>query len=175
MRSMPSTEYALLGALISGPKHGYEILQLLDNALNGAWRVSTSQLYTLLRRLEKQGLLRSSKRIQDTRPTKRIFALTPAARDLFFEWLNKPVEHVRDLRIEFLAKLFFFDRLSLQGGDVLIEAQIQSLKQFKKQITIRRKKETDPFRKLVLDFKTATVESWLGWLTHQAKPFIRKG
>lgn len=174
MKAKPSTEYALLGALMSGPKHGYEIMQFLDTALGSTWHVGTSQLYALLKRLEGDNFLRSSVETQDTRPSKRIFYLTPAGRKAFLEWLHSPTEHVRDLRIEFSAKLFFFNRLSLKGGSELIEAQIQILKQIKKKITLRQKKASDPFKKLVFGFKMATIEAWLQWLIKQAAPFIRE-
>jgi len=48
VKTKPSTEYALLGALMAGPKHGYEIMQFLSTALGSTWHIGTSQLYALL-------------------------------------------------------------------------------------------------------------------------------
>ncbi len=175
MKTKPSTEYALLGALMSGPKHGYEIMQFLSTAFGSTWHVGTSQLYTLLKRLEGDNLLVSSVETQDTRPSKRIFSLNAEGKKLFLDWLHSPTEHVRDLRIEFLAKLFFFHRLSLRGGRELISTQIQGLEQIRERIKQRQKKEKDPFNRLVFGFKIATVEAWLEWLVKQAKPFIENG
>ena len=173
MKTKPSTEYALLGALMTGPKHGYEIMQFLETAIGSTWYVGTSQLYLLLKKLEQDGLLGSSMETQDTRPPKRIFSLNPAGKKSFLDWLHSPTKHVRDLRIEFLAKLFFFDRLSLKGGAQLIKAQTQVLEQIRERIKQREEKEKDPFNRLVFGFKIATVEAWLGWLVKQAKPFIQ--
>ena len=50
-----ATEYVILGALMSGARHGYEIMQFLGSALDATWRLSTSQLYVLLKRLEEEG------------------------------------------------------------------------------------------------------------------------
>jgi len=174
MKTKPSTEYALLGALMSGPKHGYEIMQFLESALGSTWHVGTSQLYALLKRLEGDNLLVSSVETQDTRPTKRVFSLTPTGKKVFLDWLKSPTEHVRDLRIEFLAKLFFFDHLYLKRGSELIRAQVQVLGQMKERIQQRQKNEKDAFNKLVFESKMATVETWLQWLIKQAKPFIGK-
>ena len=174
MKTKPSTEYALLGALMTGPKHGYEIMQFLGTALGSIWHIGTSQLYALLRRLEGENLLCSSLETQDTRPSKRIFSLTAEGKELFLAWLQTPTEHVRELRIEFLAKLFFLDRLSLKGGIQLIKAQTQLLEQIRKRIKQREEKEKDPFNRLVFGFKMATVEAWLQWLVKQAKPFINE-
>ena len=174
MKTKPSTEYVLLGTLFSGHKHGYEIMQFLESALESTWRVSTSQLYVLLKRLEREGLLQSSLEAQETRPSKRVFSLTPAGRNVFLEWLRSPTEHVRDLRIEFLAKLFFFHRFSLKGGNDLVSAQVKALKEIRERIQKRQEKENDPFNKLVLGMKVMTAETWLQWLRKQATEFMRE-
>jgi DNA-binding PadR family transcriptional regulator len=172
MKSRPSAEYAVLGTLMPGPKHGYEILQFLNSALESTWQVSPSQLYMLLKRLEQHGMLQSNIKTQETRPSKRVFSLTPTGEKIFLSWLHNPSRHVRDLRIEFLARLFFFHRLSLEGADDLIEAQVQVLKRIMDKIRKREKTERDPYKKLVLSSKIATIDSWLQWLLEQAQPFF---
>jgi DNA-binding PadR family transcriptional regulator len=174
MKNRLRTEYVLLGTLFQGPKHGYEIMLFLDTALQSTWQVSSSQLYVLLKKLESQGLLKCSLKAQKTRPAKRVFSLTPAGKKGFLEWLRSPVEHVRDLRIEFIAKLFFFHRHSLKGGEDLIKIQIELLEGLKKKIKRKRAKEGDPFKKLVFEIKIITIEAWLQWLRKQATPFIGK-
>ena len=174
MKTTPSTKYAILGALMPGPKHGYEILQFLVSRLEPTWHISSSQLYLLLRKLEAERLLHSNVETQASRPSKRVFLLTPAGRKAFLEWIRSPTEHVRDLRIEFLARLFFFNWLSLNGGDNLIEAQIKVLKQIGEKISQKQSREKDPYNKLVLGFKIATLEAWIKWLIKQASPFINE-
>ena len=174
MKNRLRTEYVLLGALFQGPKHGYEIMHFLDTSLQSAWKVSSSQLYVLLKRLESQGLLKCSLKAQKTRPAKRVFSLTPFGRKGFLDWLRSPVEHVRHLRIEFIAKLFFFYRFSVKGGEDLIKIQIDLLEGLKKKIKKGRDKEDDPFKKLVFEIKIVTIEGWLQWLRKQAAPFIGK-
>ena len=174
MKNRLRTEYVLLGALYQGPKHGYEIMHFLDSALQSTWQVSSSQLYVLLKRLENQGLLKCSLKAQKTRPAKRVFSLTPEGKKGFLDWLQSPVEHVRDLRVEFIAKLFFFHCHSLQGGEDLIEIQIGLLEGRKEEFKKGRDKENDPFKKLVFGIKVMTIETWLQWLKKQATPFLRK-
>lgn len=174
MKTKLSTEYVLLGTLFSGQKHGYEIMQFLESALESTWRVSTSQLYVLLKRLEGEGLLQSNVETQETRPSKRVFCLTRAGKNAFLEWLRSPTERARDLRIEFLAKLFFFHRLSLKGGNELVNTQVKALEEIKGRIQKRQEGENDPFNKLVLGIKVMTVESWLQWLRTEATQFMRE-
>jgi DNA-binding PadR family transcriptional regulator len=169
-----ATEFVVLGALMSGARHGYEIMQFLGSALEATWRVSTSQLYVLLKRLEEEGCLESSPESQGTRPPKRVFNLTDQGREIFLEWLSAPVEHVRDFRMEFLCKLFFFDSLSLAGAHDLVEAQIRVLKQRLHRLHSRSGQDDGRFMRLVYSFKTRNVECLLSWLWQDARPFAWK-
>ncbi|MFO7984721.1 MAG: helix-turn-helix transcriptional regulator [Desulfatiglandaceae bacterium] len=172
MKDKPATEYALLGVLMSGPKHGYEILHSLETGVGPAWSVSTSQLYVLLKRLEKEGLVTSTLQTQDARPSKRVFSLLPAAEEKFLSWLKRPTDHVRDLRIEFLAKLFFFRNLGLQGGKALVEAQIGLLEQVKEGFRAKKRAEKDDYNRLVYGFRISTLTGWLNWLKEDAISFV---
>jgi len=127
VRLRTPTDYIILGTLFPGEKHGYEIMRFMESALDGALRVGTSQLYILLKRMQQEGLLESRAETQYARPSKRIFHVTELGRKTFLSWLETPVKHVRDLRIEFLCKLFFFRQLSMQGAVKLVSAQIKVL------------------------------------------------
>ena len=172
MKTGTSTEYVLLGALMSGPKHGYEMMQFLEAGLEPTWRVGTSQLYALLKRLEQKGHLQSNLETQDTRPSRRIFTLTETGKKTFLDWLKTPTIHVRHFRLEFISKLFFFHNLSLKGGSDLVEAQIQVLRKQQERIRKQEQAEKDRFRTLVYGFKLLTVEGYLKWLSKQAKTFV---
>ncbi len=155
-----------------GAKHGYEMLQFLEDFLGATWYISTSQLYTLLKRLERQGLVTSTVKAQESRPSKRVFFLTKKGKETFQNWLSTPSNHVRDLRVEFLAKIFFIKKLSMPGGVELLERQIEVLRKNRKKMVSKEKEEEDPYRKLVFGFKRVTIDAWLEWLKTQAKDFI---
>ena len=174
MKTTLSTKYAILGALMPGQKHGYEILRFLDSHLDPTWHISSSQLYLLLGKLEEERLLRSNVEIQENRPSKRVFFLTPAGRKEFLGWIHSPTAHVRDLRIEFFARLFFFNYLSLEEGNELIKAQIEILEQIGRKIKQKQRDEKGSFNKLVLGFKIGTVDARIEWLVKEARPFINE-
>jgi DNA-binding PadR family transcriptional regulator len=159
---------------MSGEAHGYEILHFLETALGSAFRVATSQLYVLLKRLEMDGLLAPSVELQDSLPSKRIFSLTPAGRKVFLEWVQSPVEHVRDLRMEFLAKIYFFHSLSLKGGEELIRAQVRALEKVKERIVRKQTEEKGSFNRLLFGLRVATIDLWIQWITDEAAPFMKK-
>jgi PadR family transcriptional regulator, regulatory protein AphA len=166
-----ATEYVVLGALMSGARHGYEIMQFLGSALEATWRVSTSQLYVLLKRLEEEGCLESFSESEGARPPKRVFNLTAQGRKAFLEWLSEPVEHVRNFRMEFLCKMYFFDYLSLPGAPNLVEAQIRVLENLLERLQSRSDHDEGGFMKLVHSFKARNVECLLSWLLQDARPF----
>jgi DNA-binding PadR family transcriptional regulator len=64
---------ALLRALQSGPAHGYEIIQRLEEGSGGLWRPSPGSVYPTLQMLEEQGMLTSQ---EDG--GKRVYELTEA-------------------------------------------------------------------------------------------------
>jgi DNA-binding PadR family transcriptional regulator len=101
-------ELALLGFVRQQPMHGYEIHQrLLASAeLGMVWSIKQSLLYAHLARLEQEGLL-SSQPVDGIRVPRKILALTPAGEAAFLTWVRSPVEHGRDFRLEFLAKIYF--------------------------------------------------------------------
>lgn len=174
MKTRPSTEFVLLGTLMSGSKHGYEIMQFLESALEPTWYVSTSQLYALLKRLEESGLLDSSMETQSSRPSKRVFFLTNEGKEAFLNWVHSPTEHVRDFRNEFISKLFFFHNLALEGGTDLVDAQVEILERLKNRLQRRGKMEQDPFNRLVYGYKLDTVKNLIRWLSMQAIAFMEK-
>jgi DNA-binding PadR family transcriptional regulator len=175
MKARESVEHLLLGALMAGPKHGYEIMQFLEQCLDMAWYISTSQLYTVLKRVERKQWVVSQIEIQDARPAKRVFALSPAGRAHFLAWLREPVRHVRDMRIEFIGKLFFAGYLNQAEMSRLIDSQEKILVATHASLGAKLAKEMNPFKKLLLSSKLHSVEAWHCWLTDSASPYAEAG
>jgi len=162
-------EIALLGLLRAHPSHAYELHQLLQEGvepLGLIWRLKQSNLYALLAKLEEAGYVASTVELHGTRPPRKILRLTPQGREAFAEWVRNPVEHGRDFRLEFLAKLYFAaqagastvrDRLSLQRaacqrwiGDLEAQGAMSDSEQ--------------PFERLIYQFRVTQIEAILRWL-----------
>lgn len=118
-------EYILLGLLSRQPMHGYSLYKEVCGfeGIAQVWHIKQSQLYALLDKLEKDGYLLANVLPNENRPPRKEYHLTPAGRSVFETWLNSPVHHGRDVRQEFLARLYF----------VLKEGQSQALSLIKKQ------------------------------------------
>lgn len=103
-------EYALLGLLRDGPRHGYRLAADFtpEGRLGIALRLKMSQMYAYLRKLERQGLLLAHDEMDDrSHRARRVFALTPEGARVFDAWLAAPVEATREVRLTFLLKLAF--------------------------------------------------------------------
>jgi len=104
-----SLENILLGFIAEQPTHGYDLYKKITGMSGIAliWHVKQSQLYALLEKLETSGLLSSSILPGESYLLRKEFALTSSGMEQYSAWVTSPVEHGRDMRQEFLAKLFF--------------------------------------------------------------------
>lgn len=159
-----SPQPVLLGLLISQPKHGYELYQEFSRELGRVWEVGQSQLYAQLKQLEDAGLVMARIEPQPNRPPRKVFHLMPEGRTAFEVWVHQPTPYLRYIRVEFLARLYFFHRLSLGGLDRLVyeqkavcEAQIGRFERLAAEAD-------DRFRQLVLEFRRGQLEAVVQWL-----------
>ena len=103
-----SPEYALLGFLIAGPSHGYDLHQRFTIELGHVWHVSQSQAYAILKRLEQRGDISARVIEQEKLPARQMLHITETGRRRFFEWLELGIGRTaRSIRLEFLTRLYF--------------------------------------------------------------------
>lgn len=160
-------EHALLGFLREKPLHGYEMHQQLQaaQALGLVWQIKQAQLYALLNKIESEGLIAGETVAQDGRPPKRLLHLTGAGGAAFDTWLRTPVAHGRDLRIEFLAKLFWVQRASPGHVQQLITIQRETCRSWLVAVTAEiGDSAAQPYAWLVHQFRRGQIEAMLHWL-----------
>ena len=102
-----SPEFALLGFLIAEPSHGYDLHQKFLAELGYVWRLSQSQAYAILKRLESRGDISSQLVEQDKLPARQILHITSTGVQHFEEWLHGSGHNARTIRLEFLTRLYF--------------------------------------------------------------------
>ena len=103
-----SPEFALLGFLISGPSHGYDLHQRFVGELGHVWHMSQSQAYAILKRLEQRGDISARIVEQEKLPARQMLHITEMGRRRFFEWLELGMGRTaRSIRLEFLTRLYF--------------------------------------------------------------------
>ena len=160
-------EPALLGLLRQQPMHPYELFQQLQQkkALGFIWRVKQSHLYALLDRLEADGYLTHQLELQGSRPPRKILSLTPAGEALFITWMTKPVAHGRDIRLEFMAKLYFACREGAAQAGQLLDRQLACCRQWLAENEQRIAcLPVNSFERLVLRYRSGQLQATVLWL-----------
>lgn len=129
MSDLSITEYAVLGVLAEKPSHGFAISKELS-AKGDVGRILTVRrplVYRALDRLVDGGLARPVQVEKgDAGPKRVVHRVTRAGRRELATWLDEPVGHVRDMRIEFLLKLVLLRRAGSSPAR-LVAAQRASL------------------------------------------------
>jgi PadR family transcriptional regulator AphA len=128
MRKELAPEWALLGLLTQKPMHGYELYRYFTDpsALGQVWYLGLSQMYKLLKELERQDYLEVTVEEQENYPARKVYHITPAGRAAFLQWMEKPVSSTRLIRVEFLAKLFLAQLLGSEMMKRVIDTQLEA-------------------------------------------------
>ena len=158
-------EQTLLGFLMHGPLHGYDLHQQVEAELGEIWYMGISNVYGALKRLEQSDQVESDLIPQEGRPSRKVYHITPAGEQSFLEWLRQPVPAIREMRVQFPAKLYFFNRLGLEGVTGLIAAQETACRE-RIELLEREMAQRPPhdLNRLVFDFRLRQIEAIVDWL-----------
>src|SRR5947209_13272841 len=86
-------EYVILGLLDTRPMHGYEMFQQFESGTLGQIvHLEMSQMYAFLKKLERLEYIEAQLEPQGARPPRKVYHLTVQGRNVFQQWLTKPVE-----------------------------------------------------------------------------------
>ena len=104
-----SLKHGLLGLLnYEGATTGYDLDKFFKSSLNHFWQAKTSQIYRELSAMENMGWLTSKRVVQEEKPNKRVYSITPQGKEEFIKWLTSPDAALSgEVRSAFLMKLFF--------------------------------------------------------------------
>ncbi len=163
-------DFPILGMLRLSPSHGYDLCRGLGDRLGEIWTLRTSHIYALLAGLEKDGLVEHERVGQETRPTKKVFRITDVGNEVFLDWLRLPVEHVRDIRVEFLAKLHFSLLDSPSAAADLIGDQLGVCLRNEKRLREKMRLCGTVTEKAALDYRLAMMDATVAWLTRLRVP-----
>ena len=97
----------MLGLLSFGPRSGYDLLKLVESSIGFFWSPAKSRVYAELKRLSSLGLVSEERVIQEDRPSKRVYSLTPEGQAVLSRWLRSIDTDPDEIRSQLLLKLFF--------------------------------------------------------------------
>jgi PadR family transcriptional regulator, regulatory protein AphA len=167
---LAAADYALLGLLMLGPRHGYELAPYFANngTLGLVCTLGVSRLYAILHALEELGLVHAETSVISGGPPRKVFSLTEAGRAAFEAWLDQPIRRLRQIRQDFVLKLYFSRQLPGDGTAALMERQIAVSRAVADELAAQVAAEgPDSFAALVYGSRLATARATIVWLEEE--------
>jgi len=171
-------EFVPLGFLVEEPIHGYELYRRFGDALSGLWRLSESQMYATLKRLEERGLITGAAPEKGSAASRRVLSPTSVGQVMFATWLEEPsVCSPRVLRLEFLTRLFFARRIDPSSVPILLAAQRGAVHEALEQLGSQRSVPVPGFdvADSALAFSENQLRGAIAWLDTSVRSMIEKG
>lgn len=174
---MMPAEHAILGLLHlhDGAGHGYDLARNFADGqpLAIVLRLESGMLYHHLKKLERQGWVASTTEIQSSRPARQVYRLTSAGLAELRRWLKEPVQHTREIRLEFLVKLYFAQRMDEALAAALIAGQTEALRGWLDTLIDQRASPATgdlpvsdrEFTRQVLDLRIVQTRAAIEWLS----------
>jgi DNA-binding PadR family transcriptional regulator len=122
-----SPEFALLGFLVSGPSHGYDLHQRVVSELGHVWHLSQSQAYAILKRLENHGDISVKVIEQEKLPARQLLHITAQGKRHFYDWMGRVSSNSRSIRLEFLTRLYFAQAYEPENVSKIYDAQCDAV------------------------------------------------
>jgi DNA-binding PadR family transcriptional regulator len=167
-RRSPSATPIVLGLLATTPEpqHGYALFRRIQQDLRDVWSIGMNRLYTLLAEMEGAGLIGGHVEKPGRRPARRVFKLLPKGRRTFKAWMAEPIPHMRDMRVEFLPKLYFARQVGPAAMADLIRSQRAACERGLERMTALQQERgfDDMYVFLVYEFRIRQIQSMLRWL-----------
>jgi PadR family transcriptional regulator, regulatory protein AphA len=173
-----AAEHAILGLLAlseSGRGHGYVLARQFspEAPLGNVVRLEPGMVYHHLKKLERLGWVSAVPEAEPGRPARRLFALSSLGRAELGRWLAEPVARTREIRLDFLVKLYLALLLDPELAVRLVDEQRDQCTRLVKSLANREQsvlvdEDQDPvtarFGDMVRDLRLAQTRAALAWL-----------
>ncbi|MEW6425092.1 MAG: helix-turn-helix transcriptional regulator [Bacillota bacterium] len=169
-----SLKHMILGCLLDAPTHGYEIKQRFKNFYQRSHGINEGQLYTILKKMEDDGLVRKEIVYQEKNPPRKVFYLTGRGKEEFYSWLmeDAPPGDLASFDFfqvfPFLEKCNYFMHIPAGAALDLVERQIAAekakLEEFKRVKGKMLDRRVNHFRISIMEFGIKFQETKLDWL-----------
>lgn len=161
-------DFLLLGIIDQKPTHAYDLYKQLTSSeeLKTLWTFRQSRLYAVLDKIERNGLIATSVDAEPTLPIRKVCSLTPLGKETFEDWLHSPVDHMNEIRSDFLGKLYFLKDRPQQEREQVLNVQKTRCETWLRNIEKKLEEHPEPedFLHMVYSFRTEFIRSALCWI-----------
>lgn len=158
-----SVRHALLALLSEAPKYGHQLRQEFEARTGDVWPLNVGQVYTTLKRLERDGLAESDG--TGGNGSQKGFRITTEGEEALSEWLRTPPDMTSPPRDELVIKVLV--ALQVPGVDVrdVVQLHRRYLVQLMQQYTRLKEDVTeDVSLTLVVDAELFRLDAVIRWL-----------
>lgn len=161
-------ENVLLGLLKQKSMHGYELHKSLNALAAGGsvWRIKQANLYALLDGLEQDSLIKGEIVPAEVGLPRKVYNLTERGGEVLNRWISEPVLRPRDLRWDFLMRLYFARLEGRAAAQTLLERQREAILDWKLDLDAASTvaENSDPYQQVVLAYRCSQTQAALDWL-----------
>lgn len=161
-------DFVLLGLLAAQPCHGYQLLDVFrqPDQLGQVWNMSKSQLYAVLKRLEKNTWIEGQEEVVGDTPPRTVYTLTAVGQEQLEKWLGEqqPSASMRRIRVEFLSRLYIARLLKLPTLSI-VRAQQAACMERRDQLIAERDGSKPGIGYLAVDLVIMQLNAVLQWIT----------
>ncbi len=166
-------EPVFLGLLEAQTSYGYHLLDQFRSTeqLGRIWNLSSSQLYAILKRLEREELIEGREESRPDAPMRTVYWLTDSGREHLYQWLNDadPSPSTRYIRTEFLSRLYIAELLGQPSG-AIIDAQRAACERHRDSLVSQQVHPVGRIAGLALDLRRRELDLILDWLDTCRRP-----
>src|SRR4051794_16740768 len=166
--ALTAAEYGILGLLRDKPAYGYELQRHFSGkqGLGRVCQVEPGMIYASLKSLSGLELIDGSWD-STSYPPKAVYSTTDQGEAAFQRWLLAPVARIRDVRLDFMIKLYFALKEDKSLAARLIEGQLSATSEYADEIAGEQALYGDDpssFDAIVLRSKASAARITMDWL-----------
>lgn len=156
---MKQSALILLGMLISGPKHGYDLEQTIKATRMRDWaKIGASTIFATLRRLNQQGMLTIRQEQHGRRPVRNVYGITNEGREAFKEALVNSSSDMTPLYSSRVTAAVFAADLLPDIAEKMIKESLRELRVMQRRITEDLISKENPIEYVLQDYNRGLLD-----------------
>ncbi len=157
-----------------GERSGYDLAKLAASSVGHVWAPARSHLYAVLGRLARDGLASVRTVVQNDRPDKQLYTLTPAGKDALVAWLDADAVDDASFQLKVFYGAFLPRRRLIEHVEAFRERVLEKLDVYDEIDETNTNRGHDYYHRLMLDYGYAHARASLAWADDVLRKLRRK-
>lgn len=158
-----SVSHAVLGILVRGPAHGYDLKWEHDGRFPGSRPMAFGQVYSTLARLVRDGYVEVAEVVHGGGPEKTVYAITDSGRRYLAEWLEQTEPAGPYAADGLVRKTITALHVGADAGGYLRRQRAAHLGRMR-ELVAARAEQREPAAQIALDHAIEHLDADLRWL-----------